>query len=88
VNGKEFIREWLLSLPTDEAEGITKKINELSSWFLTFSEIKYYCEECKAENSFRLELDANRLFGQAEGSTQPRKPSRKSKSGARKRRIQ
>ncbi len=87
VNGPEFIREWLLALPTTEAEGITDQINKISKWSLSFSEIKYKCGKCGHENMFRLELDANRLFGQAGDSTQPKKPSRKSKTGAKKRRI-
>ena len=87
VNGAEFIREWLLALPTAEAEGITKKINEITKWTLSFSEIKYDCGGCGQKNMFRLELDANRLFGQAGDSTQPKKPSPKSKIGAKKRKI-
>jgi hypothetical protein len=87
VDGKEFIRDWLLALPSDEAEGITNAINEMTRWFNSFSEIKYKCEKCGTENTFRLELDANRLFGQAGDSIQPKKPSRKSKNGAKKRRI-
>lgn len=87
VNGKDFIREWLLALPTDEAQGITNKINELTAWFISFSEIKYTCGECEQEGTFRLELDANRLFGPAGDSPQPKKPSRKSKSGAKRRKI-
>lgn len=88
VSGSEFIREWLLALPTDEAEELSKKINKLSEWFMTFSDIKYNCAKCEAEQTFRLELDANRLFGQAGDSTQPKKPSRKSKPGAKRRKIQ
>ncbi len=88
VNGREFIREWLLALPSDEADAIVAKINEMTLWLLSFTEIKYTCPACEADQKFRLELDANRLFGQAGDSTQPKKPSRKSRSGARKRRIQ
>ena len=88
VNGDEFIRQWLLSLPLEEAEGITKQINEITKWTLSHSEIKYTCEACGSENTFRLELDANRLFGQAGDSKQPKKPSRKSKRGAKRRKIQ
>ena len=87
VGRDETIREWLLALPTVEAEGITNKINEVTKWSLSFSEITYKCGECDHENMFRLELDANRLFGQAGDSTQPKKPSRKSKTGAKKRKI-
>lgn len=87
VNGQEFIREWLLALPTAEAEGITDKINAITKWTLSFSEITYNCGACGHENKFRLELDANRLFGQAGDSTQPKKPSRKSKTGAKRRKI-
>jgi len=87
VDGQEYIREWLLNLPTDEAEGLTEKINEISEWIVSFSDIKYNCEECNGEQTFRLELDANRLFGQAGDSTQPKKPSQKSKQGAKKRRV-
>jgi hypothetical protein len=87
VNDTNMIREWLLSLPTDEAEGLTDKINELSKWFTTFSDIKYTCPKCNKEQVFRLELDANRLFGQAGDSIQPKKPSRKSKTGAKKRKV-
>jgi len=84
---KEFVRAWLLALPADEAEGITDAINAMTLWFNSFSEIKYTCEACGAENKFRLELDANRLFGQAGDSVQPKKLSPKSKSGVKRRRI-
>ena len=87
VADPKFIREWLLVLPTDEAEGLTDKINELTKWFQSYSEIEYKCAACEADQTFRLELDANRLFGRAGGSLPPKKPSPKSKSGARKRRI-
>jgi len=87
VNDKEFIREWLLNLPADESEGITSAINKMTEWFNAFSEITYNCEKCGEKNTFRLELDANRLFGQAGDSTQPKKLSRKSKTGAQKRKI-
>jgi hypothetical protein len=87
VNGVEFIREWLLALPLTEAKGITDQINKITTWSLAFSEIKYNCGKCKHENMFRLELDANRLFGQAGDSIQPKKPSRKSKTGAKRRKI-
>jgi hypothetical protein len=88
VDDPDMIREWLLSLPSDEAEGLTDKINELSKWFTSFSDITYNCAKCDGEQVFRLELDANRLFGQAGDSIQPKKPSRKSKIGAKKRKIQ
>ena len=88
VNGSEFIREWLLSLPSDEAEGIMEKINELTRWLQSFSDIRYNCAGCGAEQVFRLELDANRLFGQAGASTPPKKRSPKSKRGGRRRKIQ
>jgi hypothetical protein len=87
VNDSEMIREWLLALPTDEAEGLSDKINELAKWFTTFSDITYTCPKCNDEQVFRLELDANRLFGQAGDSNQPKKPSRKSKPGAKKRKV-
>jgi hypothetical protein len=86
--GSEFIRQWLLQLPKDEAEGITDKINDIATWFASFAEIKYNCAACEAENKFRLELDANRLFGPAGDSLPPKKPSRKSKRGAKRRKIQ
>ena len=88
VDGDEFIRQWLRALPVEEAKGITKQINEITKWTLSHSEIKYTCEACGSENTFRLELDANRLFGQAGDSKQPKKPSRKSKRGAKRRKIQ
>ena len=87
VVDKDFIRSWLIQLPADEAEGLTEAINDMTLWFNSFSEVTYECEKCGAKNKFRLELDANRLFGQAGDSEQPKKPSRKSKTGAGKRRI-
>jgi hypothetical protein len=87
VDGDEWIRSWLLALSLDEAEGITNKINDITRWTLSHSEIKYICAKCGSENMFRLELDANRLFGQAGDSIQPKKPSRKLKTGGQKRRI-
>ena len=87
VTGEEIIREWLLALPATEAEGITDQINKITRWSLAFSEIKYNCGACDHENVFRLELDANRLFGRAGDSTQPKKLSPKSKTGAKKRKI-
>ena len=88
VDGEEFIKEWLLTLPTDEAEGLSNAINDMGNWMVSFSEIQYNCEKCGKPNTFRLELDANRLFGFAGDSTPPKKPSRKSRSGARRRKIQ
>jgi hypothetical protein len=88
VNGQEFIREWLLMITTDEAEGISAKINTFVEWMQTFSTIKYNCAQCDSDQDFRLELDANRLFGPAGDSTQPKKPSPKSKNGVKRRKIQ
>ena len=88
ITDTAMVREWLLALPQTEAEKLSLKLNELSSWMVSFSEIKYTCGACGTEQTFRLELDANRLFGPAGASTPPKKPSRKSRSGARRRRVQ
>ena len=88
VNGNEFIREWILTLPTDEADALVKKINSMVEWFQSFSDITYDCAECGSKQTFRLELNADQLFGQAEDSQPPKKPSRKSKKGGRRRKIQ
>ena len=87
VDDPAFIREWLLALPGTEAENMAKKINDNMLWAQSFAEITYKCGDCGQENKFRLELDANRLFGQAGVSEQPKKPSRKSRQGATKRKI-
>jgi hypothetical protein len=87
VKGKDMISEWVQSLPTDEVERIVKQINKIAEWIQSLSIITYSCGECGSEQSFRMELDANRLFGSAGVSRQLPKPSRKSKRSVQKRRV-
>lgn len=87
VNGDEFIKEWLLSMPSDEVDGMMEHVKDLNSWLQDFGKVMYACDKCGNEQSFRLELDAERLFGSAGASPAPKKPSRRSKTGARRRKI-
>lgn len=87
VNGDEFIKEWLMSMPSDEVDGMMEHVKELNNWLQDFGKVLYACDKCGNEQSFRLELDAERLFGSAGASPAPKKPSRRSKTGAGRRKI-
>ena len=87
VNGDEFIKEWLLALPAVEVERITKLSNELAVKMRKRAEITFECSKCGWVNSIMLELDANRLFGPAGASQQPKKPSPKSRRGGKKKKT-
>ena len=87
VNGDDFIMEWLLSMPADEVDAMMEFVKGLNNWLQDFGSVKYECSECGHEQSFRLELDAERLFGSAGASPAPKKPSQRSKRGAGRRKI-
>ena len=87
VKGDEFIKEWLMAMTADDVKLVTTRNNELNRELRQKAHVDYTCEACGHKNTFRLELDANRLFGQAEDSKAPKKPSRKSPSTERVRKV-
>lgn len=88
VQDREAIKEWLLVLPTQDVEQISSKVNEYTAEFKEKSTITYTCSSCGQENRVILELDSERLFGQAGVSEAPKKPSPQSGDKGRTRKQQ
>lgn len=91
VSDRDKIRDWLTSIPIEDAHQITDRVNEIMLSLKELNRLTYQCPSCGYENTIYVQMDPQKLFTLAEDSGTPEKSSASStstgKKGSRRSRI-
>jgi len=75
VTDKEIIKNWLNKIPSRLVKQIDNRVAKITTDIQKISTVEFNCSECGHKNTFRVQMDPQMLFMEAEGSSQPMKSS-------------